>query len=271
MPPPCVTLTTDFGAGSVYVAAVKGVLLSLNPQLSIVDLTHDIAPQNIDQASFFLAGSVPFFPRSAIHLVVVDPEVGTNRALLCIDLDGRILVGPDTGFWCELGRVLGASPRVYRIDEERLRRPGCSATFHGRDILAPAAARLSLGHPPESMGVVASTWRGRERERAQVTEGAIQGKVLFVDRFGNLITNITPEDLQQLRGPWLAEIGGKVIATHLRTYGEASDGALITLISSFNLFEIAVRNGNAELFLSCGVGSGIIVRAGSLPQPAKSQ
>src|SRR5580704_19130043 len=116
MPSPLVTLTTDFGAGSIYVAAVKGVLLSLNPHLQIVDLTHDIRPQDIAHTSFFLTGCVPYFPHSAIHLVVVDPEVGTDRALLCVDLDGRILVGPDTGFWCELGRVLGASPRVFRID-----------------------------------------------------------------------------------------------------------------------------------------------------------
>src|SRR5579862_8259332 len=114
-----ITLTTDFGTASPYVAGLKGVLLSLNPQANLVDLTHQVPPQNIAYAGFFLAGALPFFPSTAVHLVVVDPGVGSDRAILCVEIAGRVLVGPDNGFWCDLARQLKTQPNVFQIDNQR--------------------------------------------------------------------------------------------------------------------------------------------------------
>lgn len=260
MPSPAITLTTDFGSGSPYVAAMKGTILSANPLAQLIDLTHDIRPQNVQEAAFFLAGCVPCFPRNLIHLVVVDPEVGSDRALLCIDLDGRLLVGPDTGFWCQLARAIGAEPRVYVVDVERLARKPCSATFHGRDIMAPAAAFLSLGNPPSALGSPATSWRKLDQRMAQIQSGMIKGEIVYADRFGNLITNINCEDLQNVNEPWVVEVAGQTVSTHVRTYAEVDPGTLVALISSFGLLELAVRDGSAELFLSCGVGTVVSVR-----------
>src|SRR5438270_555607 len=131
---PIITLTTDFGDASPYVAAMKGVILALNPQARLVDLSHRIPPQAIGHAAFFLAHALPFFPREVLHVIVIDPGVGTERALLYVEVGGHRLLVPDNGCWTELARTVGSAPLVLRLAEARYWRPEISSTFHGRDI-----------------------------------------------------------------------------------------------------------------------------------------
>jgi hypothetical protein len=259
-----ITLTTDFGTASPYVAAMKGVILDINPDAQLVDLTHEIPPQNIAPAGFFLAGALPFFPKSAVHLVVVDPEVGTDRAIICVDLAGCRLIGPDNGFWFPLSQRLQAQPNVYRIDHQRWQLHQVSSTFHGRDLMAPAAARLSLGYAPESLGEQTLQWYKLEASAVKVTSEEICGEVVFVDGFGNLITNISSDDLQKIHTPFTVELAGKTVQRFVKTYAEADPGTPVALLSSFNLLEIAVCRGSAELFFLAGVGACVVLRGRKL-------
>jgi S-adenosyl-L-methionine hydrolase (adenosine-forming) len=255
-----ITLTTDFGTASPYVAAMKGVLLSVNPNARLVDLTHEVPPQNVAYAGFFLAGALPYFPKSAVHLVVVDPGVGTDRNILCVDLGGCQLVGPDNGFWSALSQKLDLEPSVYRVDCLRCQLSIVSHTFHGRDKMAPAAARLSLGHPPQSLGERTKEWCELEQDFPSVVGSEVHGKVIFIDGFGNLITNIASIDIQKIDTPFEVEIAGKTVRQIVRTYADAAPGTPLALLSSFNLLEIAICQGSAELFFSAGVGACVVLR-----------
>jgi S-adenosylmethionine hydrolase len=262
---PIITLTTDFGTAAPYAAAMKGVLLSINPDAHLIDLTHEIPPQNVVYAGFFLAGALPFFPKSAVHLVVVDPGVGTDRAILCIDLAGSRLIGPDNGFWCALSKKLDARPNVYRVDCQRWQLPMVSNTFHGRDRMAPAAARLSLGYATESLGEKTTQWCQLDDGPAKVADSEIHGKIVFIDGFGNLITNISSGDLQKIDTPFEVELAGRTVSQCAKTYGDAAPGTSIAILSSFDLLEIAICQGNAELSFSAGVGACVVVRGRKLP------
>src|SRR5262245_62129553 len=157
MPAPLVTLTTDFGEDSPYVAAMKGVILSINPDVRLVDLSHQIPPQDIPSASFFLTAAIPYFPPNTLHVIVVDPGVGTKRALLYVEAGGQRLLVPDNGCWTRL-IAAGETPLVIRMAEPRYWRQPVSPTFHGRDILAPVAGHLSRGVDPRSLGPAVTTW-----------------------------------------------------------------------------------------------------------------
>src|SRR5437763_3550394 len=147
-----ITLTTDFGPASPYVAAMKGVLLAVNPEARLVDLSHHLPPQDLRYASFFLRSAVPYFPAGTLHVVIVDPGVGTSRDLLCVRTAGQVLLVPDNGCWTELARRLKGTPVVVRLTERRFWREEVSATFHGRDILAPVAGHLGRGVSPDELG-----------------------------------------------------------------------------------------------------------------------
>src|SRR5262245_5025923 len=155
---PIITLTTDFGADSPYVAAMKGIILGINSQARIVDLSHHIPPQDIAHAGFFLTAAIPFFPPGVIHVVVVDPGVGSERAVLYVEAAGHRLLVPDNGCWTEFAQILPAPPVVRRVSESCYWRPTVSATFHGRDIFAPVAGWLSRGLNPENLGPLVSNW-----------------------------------------------------------------------------------------------------------------
>src|SRR5262249_40166495 len=179
MADPIITMTTDFGEDSPYVAAVKGVLLGLNPAARLVDLSHQIPPQDIRHAAYFLAASLPYFPPGMVHLVVVDPGVGSERAVLCVELAGSFLVVPDNGCWTSLEKAVPRPPRVFRLTESRYWRQPVSSTFHGRDILAPVAAHLSLGIAPQSLGQETSEWVRLEMPVPVRTGSRIVGEVIF--------------------------------------------------------------------------------------------
>src|SRR5262245_2557855 len=154
-----VTLTTDFGGGSSYVAAMKGALLAVNPAARLVDLSHDLPPQDLIATAYFLADTVRWFPAKTVHVVVIDPGVGTERSLLCVELADQYVLVPDNGCWTSL--IAGGLdlPVVYRLTKKQYWRPEVSATFHGRDILAPVAGHLTLGVAPALLGPKVGTWQ----------------------------------------------------------------------------------------------------------------
>jgi len=253
-----VTLTTDFGRESVYVAQMKAVLLGINPRLTLVDVTHEIPPQDIHTAAWVLRQVVPTFPPQSIHLAVVDPGVGTDRACLCADLDGRLLIAPDNGLITYLAEVLPIRA-IVRLENPTYRRPEVSATFHGRDVMAPAAAWLSLGVTLDQLGLAHSGFvRLSEGLIPTLSERQIRGRVVFVDRFGNLITNIEKRHLPATSNVTVM-IGGQSVSGLARTYGERKPGELIALIDSLGYLEVAIVNGNAAQQTGLGVGASVVV------------
>jgi S-adenosyl-L-methionine hydrolase (adenosine-forming) len=268
MAEPFITLTTDFGTASPYVAAMKGVILSLNPEARILDLSHDIPPQDVRHAAFFLASALPHFPPEALHVVVVDPGVGGGRDVLYAEVGAQRLLAPDNGCWTLLYE--GRPPvRVIRLSERRFWRPTISNTFHGRDIFAPVAANLSLGLDPRKLGPAATNWVRLHRPAPTAGPEGILGEVLFVDHFGNLITNIPGEALARHAGVRWVQVGQHDVPRFVHSYAEADPGALVALVSSDGWLEVAVAQGSAARHLQAGVGTP--VRAGWEAQQPKEE
>ncbi len=192
-----ITLLTDFGTADYFVAAVKGVMLSLNPQATIVDLTHEVPAQDIACGAFTLGACWHEFPRGTIHLAVVDPGVGSERRVIVVEADGHCFVGPDNGIF---SYVYAREPqaRVHHVTSTRLFRHPLSATFHGRDVFAPLAAHLSLGLSPATLGPVIADYE-RFNLPAPVPDEASQtitGEIIHIDRFGNCVTSLTERELR---------------------------------------------------------------------------
>lgn len=253
-----ITLTTDFGTASPYVAAMKGVILAINPAAQVLDLSHAIGPQNLRQVDYFLAASIPFFPPGPIHVVVVDPGVGTARHLLYVELAGHRLVLPDNGCWTTLASRFASAPHVRKLEESRYWRREVSATFHGRDILAPVAAHLSLGVDPQRLGPKLEDWVVLETPQPRPGMNSITGIVLSVDTFGNLITNIP---CGQVQPPTVLRVGKKTFKKFrcVRSYAEARPGELVVLTSSCGHVEIAVVQGNAAERLAAEAGTPVVI------------
>ena len=247
--PPLLTLLTDFGTADGYVAELKGVLLSALPQATLIDASHDVPPQDVEYARLALARYWRRFPEGTVHLVVVDPGVGSARRALAVASHGRLLVGPDNGVLSPALLLPGA--RVVALPVPAAAAP----TFHGRDVFAPAAARLAGGEALESLGRPCDDpVIRRTPEARRIDEGAVQGEVIAVDRFGNLITNLVTA-----RGG-IVEIGGMRLVLQ-RTYADTAAGALVALTGSSGLVEIAVRDGSAAAALGLGRGAVVTLRA----------
>lgn len=246
---PLITLLTDFGTADGYVGEMKGVLLARAPDAMLVDITHEIPAQDVELARLTLARVWRRFPLGTVHLVVVDPGVGTDRAALAVKSDGRLLVGPDNGVLSPALLVAGACAVALEVP------PNASASFHGRDVFAPAAASLALGASLESLGGVASrpTIR-RTPEPHRIDDGVLAGVVISVDRFGNAITNLVA-----LRAGVL-EVTGATLPLR-RTYSDVSPGEPLAIVGSSGLIEIAVRDGNAARQLNLTRGSPVVFRS----------
>jgi len=254
-----VTLTTDFGEGSPYVAAMKGVLLSFNPLVRLLDLGHNIPPQDVRHAAHFLAACLPEFPNGTIHVIVVDPGVGTPRALLHIEAEGHHLLAPDNGCWTLAASRLSHAPAVRALSERRFWKHPVSATFHGRDILAPVAAHLSLGTEPAELGPAVKDWVRLALPGPVLEPHRLAGEVAYVDDFGNLLTNIPAADFEKLAAaPVRVTLGGQM-ARIVRTYGEAEPGTVIALVSGSGCLEVAVTQGSAAAALGATVGTPVEV------------
>ncbi len=257
MPDPIITLTTDFGEDSPFVAAMKGVILCVNPAARIVDLSQQIPPQDVGHAAFFLAEAVPCFPPGVIHVVVVDPGVGTDRQLLYVEANGHRLLAPDNGV-CHRLLAGSAERRLIRLADARFWRPTVSSTFHGRDILAPVAGHLSLGVDPRRLGPVVTQWVSPPWPEPVSETERILGEVVFVDHFGNLITNI-PAELLPEAGPAKLSVESHPVLRWVRSYGEAAPGELVALLSSSGLLEVAVVQGSAAARLDLRRGAKVHV------------
>jgi S-adenosylmethionine hydrolase len=246
---PLITLLTDFGTADGYVGEMKGVLLARAPDAMLVDITHDIPAQDVETARLTLARVWRRFPAGTVHLVVVDPGVGTDRAALAVRSDGRWLVGPDNGVLSPALLVTGACAVTIEIP------PNASASFHGRDVFAPAAASLALGTSLESLGAMARqpTIR-RTPEPQRIDDGVLAGVVISVDRFGNAITNLVA-----LRAG-IVEVQGAALPLR-RTYADVPPGDALAIVGSSGLIEVAVRDGNAARTLNLTRGSPVVFRS----------
>jgi hypothetical protein len=252
---PLVTLTTDFGERDPYVAAMKGVILTLCPEAEILDLTHEIAPGSILEGSLFLAGALPYYPPGSIHVVVVDPGVGTKRHPMAARLAGRTVVGPDNGLITLVSRVLPVE-EARGILDPRFMLDAVSNTFHGRDIFAPAAGRLAAGAAFKDVGPPLSEIQFLKIPQARKTEDGIKGQIIHVDRFGNLITNIGRELLEG-RTDIRVKAGRMELSGLSLTYADAPPEEPLALIGGTNL--VAVNQGNARTLLGLEPGDSIII------------
>jgi len=263
MAPGILTLTTDFGTQGPYVAALKGVVLSRAPGALLVDVTHSVSPQNILEGSYILAGIVDVFPRGTIHLAVIDPGVGTDRRLIAASMSGHWFVLPDNGLLSavSLGREVDG---VWELTNPDLRRTPVSNTFHGRDILAPAAAHLLLGGDPSELGPARTKFITIRNFEATELQAGFVGEVILRDSFGNLITNIKASRLGGVPAhEWTVEIAGTTIDGLSRTYGDQPVGTLVALTGSTGWIEIAVVNGDAARQLTAGPGTTVWIRKNS--------
>jgi S-adenosyl-L-methionine hydrolase (adenosine-forming) len=246
-----ITLTTDFGLADGYVGIMKGVILGIARGISLVDLSHEIPPQDVREAMYLLDGAAPYFPDGTIHLAVVDPGVGSARRALVV-LTGRALyVGPDNGLFTRPLAEPGA--RAWELNRPEFRLPHVSRTFHGRDVFAPAAAHLANGTPPGEMGrLIADPVRLAISGPDRAPDGALRGCVVHVDRFGNLITDVPAAWLKG--AGWRCRIAGHTLSGIRETYADVSPGVLLMLIGSAGVLEIAERNGNAARRLGVKAG-----------------
>ena len=251
---PILTLTSDFGRDGPYVAAMKGVALGLVPDVQIVDVSHSIAPQNVLEGAFVLAGLADSFPPGTVHLAVVDPGVGTDRRLLAVSVAGQWFVAPDNGL---LGGVIQGREvtGIWEITNPALWRSRVSSTFHGRDILAPAAAHLMLERCPDELGPRRQKLISLANFQPRVVDHGIVGEVIYRDAFGNLITNVAASRLtESMAHSWFIEIAGETIDGVTRTYGDKATGTVVAVAGSSGWIEIAVVNGDAARSLIAGPG-----------------
>ncbi len=237
-----ITLLTDFGSSSPYPAQMKAVLLGLC-RATIVDLTHDAPPHDITHAAYLLRAAAPTFPAGTIHLAVVDPGVGTTRQPLAVASGGQFFVGPDNGLLMPAARTLG-QPRAFVIDLERFARRPLSSTFHGRDVFTPVAAALANGLPVEAVGPPAGALVELPWEPAARGPGWLRGRLLYCDRFGNLVTNIPGAWLEDVpRQLTLQSPRGRIPIRRGRTYADGAEGTPVVLIGSDGTAEIAAYAG----------------------------
>ncbi len=250
---PAITILSDFGSVDEYVGVMKGVMLSICPQASIVDITHQIDPQDITQAAYLIPSYFHFFPAGTVHIVVVDPGVGSQRAILAVDHRQHFFIAPDNGVLSLLLNT-AKSDNIIRVSNSDYFLEPLSATFHGRDIFATVGAHVACGTKLEALGDrigLADIVRLTDLA-CRVTEGnALVGKIVSIDRFGNLITNIDSIRLSTFcrgggaRQPQI-HIGRSIISGLAKTYADAAPATPLALIGSRGYLEIAVNCGNAQ-------------------------
>jgi S-adenosylmethionine hydrolase len=245
-----ITLLSDFGLKDPYVAEMKGVILSINPHTRIVDVTHKIEKFNVRMGAFILASAASYFPTGTVHVAVVDPGVGTKRRPIIVETNRGLFVGPDNGLLMLAAQHEGIM-KVNHINNPKYMLSKVSKTFHGRDIFAPTAAHLAAGTNPAMFGPVIKDYVFPEFVKPQINKSRVNGEVLHVDGFGNVISNISARDLEtaeiQKGNSLSVEIGCKSFTTKLcSTYSEVPSGTALALIGGTNLLEVAVNQGNAS-------------------------
>jgi len=240
-----ITLISDFG--TFYPAVMKAVILGIAPDVSIVDVTHDISPQNVREAAFILRETVKYFPRGTTHIAVVDPTVGTSRRALVIEAGGRYLVGPDNGLLIPAARSLGDFEAMC------IQVAAKSSTFHGRDVFAPVGAHISLGRLRNLEPAPAHV--DLELQDPQMSERTVNGSVVYVDRFGNCVTNISGILMIRRSGYGSTHLlNDSVVVQFVRTYDEVAQGRPLLTVGSFDLVEVSINQGDAATELNLNSG-----------------
>jgi S-adenosyl-L-methionine hydrolase (adenosine-forming) len=261
LPRPIVTLTSDFGTDSSYVAQMKGVILSRNPDVCLVDLSHSVPPQDVRSGAILLADTCFRFPPRTIHVAVVDPGVGTERQIVFAQVANQRCIAPNNGLLTLVCRRTAAS-HLVTVTNRLYFLPEVSNTFHGRDILAPVAAHLSLGLNPQRLGEAIDYLIELPFPEPSIEIDRIAGQILQIDSFGNLITNITERDLVKLQKVAASiTVRGPSVTVHglSTTYGEQPPGSYVALIGSSGRLEIARVNGNAASSLSAQLDDSVEV------------
>jgi len=255
-----VALLTDFGYQDHYAGVMRAVITSIAPETSVIDITHGIPAQSIVAGAIALRASWRFFPRRTVFVAVVDPGVGTSRLPIAVQArTGSYFVGPDNGLLSLAVHDAGIA-RAVCLRSSRHRLPRTSSTFHGRDIFAPAAAYLSRGTSLSALGSRLERIQPLSLPKPSATRGQLRGEVIYIDAFGNLVTNITHQDIACL----ISSFPGREVSVRIKsgapmkilnTYGDAPAGAILATFGSFEFLEIAQRNGNAARRLGCGIGA----------------
>lgn len=250
-----ITLLTDFGTRDYFVPAVKGVIYTINPEARIVDLTHEIAPQDLASAAFTLAACYREFPKGTIHLAVVDPGVGSERRAIVVEAGGYLFVGPDNGIFSYVyDRESGI--RVFHATRREFFRPEVSRTFQGRDLFAPVAAWLSRGLSPEALGAEIEDYCRLESAKPKFVGEKIIGRIIQIDRFGNCLTNITAEEAQAVTR---IDFAGRVITRFYEYFEEAAGNQeLFAYVGSAGYWEIAVWCGSAAELSGAQIGTEVV-------------
>jgi S-adenosylmethionine hydrolase len=258
-----VTLTTDFGLADHYVGAMKGVILAAYPAATIVDITHGVEPYQIEQGAFFLRQAYAAFPAGTVHVAVVDPGVGTARRSLTARTSGHYFVAPDNGL---LSHVAWDAPtKVHAVEFEQVIGAPMSRTFHGRDVFAPLGARIAMGEDPTSWGSPIEDYvllRSLEPERR--TSGRWRGRVLNVDRFGNLVTSLRPELVASLEGDFVLRVGEAEITRLAEAYDDIEDEEPFLIAGSAGFLEVSVRQGSAAESVDAWLGDEVELEDNSL-------
>ena len=257
-----ITLVTDFGTRDGYVGAMKGVIASRAPDATVVDITHDIAPQSLREGGFAWRVAASYFPPGTVHVAVVDPGVGSRRRIVAIRANGQIYLAPDDGL-ASYAMEKRAIRGVRTVKNRELFLSAVSDTFHGRDIFAPVAAALACGDDWSTIGPELPkselVWPGIPSPRSRVVDGEriVRGEVIHVDRFGNLVTNVRAESAGDVRA---CELGERSVDRVVRSYRSASNAEPVLIEGSLGFLEIAVRDGSAAEVTGEGVGARVRVR-----------
>ncbi|MFW6101768.1 MAG: SAM hydrolase/SAM-dependent halogenase family protein [Bacteroidota bacterium] len=258
---PLITLTTDFGIEDDYVGLMKGVIRSINPHVAVIDLTHYIPPQDVAWTAYMLYYSFDYFPKESIHVVVVDPGVGSSRPIKLVKLAGHYFLAPDNGVMTKL--VVRYNPEeIWTVNNPEYFLPDISNTFHGRDIFAPTAAHLSNGVSPEKLGEASEKMKTLFLPEPQMKANEITGQIVHIDRFGNLITNIeqgmvtrlpvSPDDLA-------IHLSGRSLSGIKSSYNEVEEGNALAIYGSKGLLEISVNKDSAAKKLNLNKGDSVKV------------
>ncbi len=253
-----ITLTSDFGLEDPYVAEMKGVILTLNPNAIIIDITHGVEKFNILMGAFMLASATPYFSKGTVHLAVVDPDVGTERRAILVQTKQGFFVGPDNGILMLAAKNQGIE-HTYELSNPKFMLPKVSATFHGRDIFAPAAAYLDIGVKPAEFGpeVADEVMPGFTRVKREA--GSLIGVILHIDGFGNIITNISQKDMVQAKTVKIKLHNISLTITFGKTYAQTKPREAIALIGSHGFLEIALNQASAVEKFHAVVGEKIEV------------
>ena len=297
--PRVITLLTDFGNQDAYVGIMKGVIAGINPFANIIDICHSIHPQDIFSGAYLLYTSYKYFPRKTIHVAVVDPGVGSRRDIICVETKDYFFLVPDNGLLSFI--IQNEKPKsIFRITNNKYFLPSPSNTFHGRDVFAPVAAHLSLGVKPQQLGIKINQLEQLDMPKpVHKKTGHVEGQIIHIDRFGNLITNITKEYLVKGTGGQKSDIGSKksevrgkkpeafektskdkmllkydTIETTIgkkrivglsKTYTDAKPGEPLVLIGSAGFLEVSINQGNAQKYFKADKGGKIIIEIGQSP------